>query len=938
MKSETVTFKDQSPSYSYKVDALNDATFSVSDSSDADLNSFFSRPIKIQEYDWATGTAPFNTFDPWSLYFSNPRVINRISNYNLLRAKLCLKFMINGNGFHYGRMIASYIPLRTIDQFTVNRTNFNQDLIGASQRPHVYLDPTTSQGGTMCLPFVWYDNYLSVPASNWNLMGTMVLQTMQALEHANGAADGATISVFAWAEDVHFSMPTSAEPGALLPQMGKEDDGCSGKCYSKVYVGGKPFNELSPIRRVLKAPPTLPEETPERIITSSPMTLVSGKDNCGNTIVASTTTEKFSNTDITLTKVTGKRPRIVVSNLPEDEMHYIHRRLRELILCHEEREFEPQMGTEDEYGTGPVSRPATIVERAAGKLSSVPYIGAYARATELAAGAIASVARTYGYSRPNELAASRPYRHAIAGNLANTNVDDTCTKLSCDAKQELTVDPTTIGVGATDEMTIKSIACRESYVTQFPWTVGTPPEDMLFQCVVTPAIWDVNPITTPPEMHLPPCAFAAFPFKYWRGSMKYRFQVVSSNYHKGRLKIVYDPHGFQSNEYNTNYTYIVDIAEEKDFTVEIGWGSHLPYCLVGAPGENDSVTLISDTTLPFGTTNAPVVPSNFGNGVIRVYVVNKLTVPNDTVVNDINVNFFVACGDDIEFRDPSDNINNFQYFPQMGLESGHEAAEGDNDDTEEPSKPMDQQIDLTMAKTLPMADAYDHVFFGESIVSFRSLLKRYSYHTSEVPEFVPGRFKSKIVRAAFPYYKGLAPGAIQPGAQATPYNYAHNTLMNYLTPAFTGWRGGIRYKIVYSEPDRQSTGYLQATRVEDSGFYDNDSVGLPILGDLQKFMAIQRPSTLTGSAITTFQMNPALEVELPFSANKRFAPAKLANWTTPFTFFGEDFNIQALRVEGTHEVTGISRPMYDMFVSAGEDFSLFFFTGCPIMYYNVVPP
>lgn len=211
-----VSFKDQNPSYDYSVASVNDSTYSIVDNDDADLGNFFSRPIKIQSFDWGTGTTLFEVFNPWTNFFENPRVLNRISNFALLRAKLCVKVVINGNGFHYGRAILSYNPLPTLDQFTVDRGFFEADIVESSQRPHIYLDPTTSQGGSMTLPFVWYDNYMEIPDQEWRNMGELTLHTMQMLKHANGASDSVTVSVFAWAEDVALAVPTSRDRKSVV--------------------------------------------------------------------------------------------------------------------------------------------------------------------------------------------------------------------------------------------------------------------------------------------------------------------------------------------------------------------------------------------------------------------------------------------------------------------------------------------------------------------------------------------------------------------------------------------------------------------------------------------------------------------------------------------------------------------------------------------------
>lgn len=824
-------FDDKDTSFTYNVNAQNDSTFSCADRSDDDLGSFYSRPIKIKEFQWGTSTNLFEVFDPWSLYFNNPRVINRISNFNNLRAKLCIKVLINGNSFHYGRAILSYTPLPAVDNFTVERAFFSSDIIGASQRPHIYLDPTLSQGGSMILPFIFYNNALSIPLGEWNKMGNLTLHTLQPLKHANGASDIVTISIFAWADDVSLSIPTSSEPGALVPQFGDE--------------------------------------------------------------------------------------------------------IQDLINKFERLEIQ----SGDEYGKGPISRPASIVARVAGSLQNTPYIGAYAKATSIAASAVSGIATTFGYSRPVILEPTRPLRPNCMGNLANTNIEDTSTKLSLDCKQELTIDPTTIGIGATDEMTITSIACRESYLTSFPWTIATPPETPLFGIQVTPMLWGFNNVSDVGEMHLTACAFAALPFKVWRGSMKYRFQVVASTYHKGRLKIVYDPHGFQTNEYNTNYTYIVDIAESKDFTIQIGWGISYPFALVGAPGDDDVPTSPRvPAAVPYAAGGYNVVAPRMNNGVLRVYVVNDLTTPNSTINNDVAVNVFVSAGEDIQFRNPSSILDKYYYFdePQFGFEiqSGEEM---DMDTTPDSSAPTMPTPKLTLMNTLSQSDAYDHVFYGESIVSFRSLLKRYNKHSTVLFSNNSGERLLSLFFRAFPYYRGFAPGAVTTTALGN-YNYGHNTLINYLTPAFVAWRGGIRWKCnpFISQDTRTRTAQFSVSRLTDQvGGWSRQSNGLSTIENQALFAFQNLPvAGFSGTISTNILVNPVLEWETPFQEPYRFLPAKKSNLTSSDREFQSTFQVLNLEVN----TNGTDNVRFDLHTSVGEDFSLFFYTGPPIIYLMVTVP
>lgn len=839
---QNVHFSDQTPQWDYTVDSSPDSTFNIADTNDADLQNFFSRPIKIQSVTWSTNAAQpfFYKFNPWVDYFENTRVINRITNFNLLRCKLKVRIVLNGNGFHYGRAIASYIPLHSVDYFTKDRTFFFQDVIAASQRPHVYLDPTNSQGGTLTLPFFWYKNALSIPDQEWRDMGDIIIHGMQELKHANGATDQVTVSVFAWAEEVSLSIPTANEPGSLVPQMGEI--------------------------------------------------------------------------------------------------------------------FTPQI--QDEYGTGPISRPAGVVAKAAGALSNIPGIGMYARATEMAASTVSSIATMFGYSRPVELANIQPYKPTYVGNMANTNIPDTSQKLTLDVKQELTIDPRVMGLGSVDEMSIKSIAQRESLLTQFGWKVDDPVEGLLFMSEVSPVLWNTiesSISTSQTEIHMPACCFAALPFRQWRGTMKFRFQIVASAFHKGRLKIVYDPSYPLTNEYNTNYTYIIDLAKERDFTVDIGWGSERGLLNHRNPLQ-DSIPYrprYSDTTV----TPLPSSPGAYANGIISVYVVNELTVPNSTVNNDIAVNVFISAGDDFEVFDPNSRIiedmvwarpvnasalaNSREeeiFTPQMDMN------QPDSDLTKREDEPMKQQSSVTMAPILSDKDHTSCVYYGDPITSFRQCLKRYNYHSAVTNISSPsagnaGPVLINLRNSNFPYYRGYMPGAVHTTSvptAGTPYNYCKMTLLNYLTPAFTGRRGGLRWKYFQTQSsiDTHTRGanLMMVTRdaEPESGYIQLETflkVGTFAPNDRIRLLETVIPHSWDGAVATSTMHNPVVEAELPYYTNVRFSPAKQADMTSSAGVWRKYHWLTAVADTRDSDLFAIH-----CFVSVAEDFNLAFFTGAPVAY------
>lgn len=820
---ENVHFIDQNPAWDYTVDSQPDPSYGTADMDDAQLGDFFKRPLKIASYDWATTDgAFFQKFNPWELYFENPRVANRINNFNNLRAKLRLKIVINGNGFHYGRVIASYKPLHTVDQFSVDRAFFNEDVVGASQRPHIYLDPTTSLGGELLLPFFWFRNALTIPLAEWSQMGEIDMKAIQQLKHANGATDSVRITVFAWTEDLTLSTPTNQNSSTLLPQSG-------------------------------------------------------------------------------------------------------------------------MAGSKDEYG-GSVSGPATALANMAGALTDVPGIGLYARASQLALSGVANIAALFGYCRPVVDAPIVPYRPAYAGNLANCNVPDSSTKLTTDLKQEVTVDPRTVGLSGVDEMNIKSICTRESYLTNFDWNVATLGGSKLFTIQVTPYLWTTFTGGPQEEIHMTPACHLGCLFENWRGTMKFRFQVVASNFHKGRLQIQYDPYDSTDNEFNVAYNKIIDISEEKDFTVEVGWGSSFPYGDAVNPGTAALPYRKGAATLPFPTNNP-----NTQNGQISVWVLNDLTVPNSTIDNDIQINVFVSCGEDMEFANPVDEyLSSLVYFPNPTLaarskiellepQSSEVAglAAPDIEETGEPSKPLAADPLPMMGAAIDPSDGLNSICFGEKITSIRQLLKRFSTTTMYgVPDAGATLRTYRRQSMNFPLYRGWAPNGIH-SAGGTPYNYYKSSVMNHMTPCFQGWRGGIRRKTFQGSVPNTKTqvmGHMSITRRGAPGFTTFEgSEQMELVGDAS-FIAGTNLSRLplgyAGMQSTVITQNPVLEVELPYHTPERFIPAKISE---PNSILGTRYHYANI-LNSMDQVTNLGGPYFVDYTAAGDDFSLFWYTGVPIMY------
>lgn len=373
---EVLSMIESTPEQVVDIPSEMDPTRSFADKSDNSLGEFLSRPLKIADFGWTPSTTFFETFNPWRLFIENKRNINRINNYRMFRAKLKVKFLINGNSFFYGRLMACYQPLSTFDAMTTNVGLTTEDNTQMSQFPRIFIDPTTSQGGEMTLPFMWHWDYCDLVGEDYINLGQMTIRELTGLKHTSGdvtLSNKLNITVYAWMEDLQLEAPTSANIGSIVPQSQK-----------------------------------------------------------------------------------GKKL--------------------------------PKKDERDAGADGPVQKAASAVEAAASALSAVPAIAPFAAPAAIGAGVVKGIASRMGWSSPTLTEAPAPYKPTAVCNTAVTNGADSSQKLTIDGKAELSVDPRIVGLGSTDELELKYIASRESYLTSFDWNLTTSSETLLWNCRVDPCV------------------------------------------------------------------------------------------------------------------------------------------------------------------------------------------------------------------------------------------------------------------------------------------------------------------------------------------------------------------------------------------------------------------------------------------------------------------
>jgi len=607
----------------------------------------------------------------------------------------------------------------------------------------------------------------------------------------------------------------------------------------------------------------------------------------------------------------------------------------------------------DEYGTGIISKPAAAIARAAGQLSSLPVIGPYMTASQIAAGATANVAKIFGYSRPAVITDTQIMKPSPTGNLASTDAADAVIKLTLDSKAELTVDSRTVGLAGQDEMGITEYCMRESYLTSFAWEPDQATDSLLWNTRVLPMQLD----NVSEEIHMTPLAHMATCFGNWQGSLKFRFQIVKSDFHKGRILARWDPNQFTSSvNYNTNYSRVIDIAETDDFEIVVGWGQSSPWKECGSPYATGS---------NFSAVSRLQTIEQQANGILELAVLNELVSPS--IDAPISINVFVSACDDFKLANPSNSkLSYFHLFPvppgdkkgpevqDVGLGPGGEGdpSNGEYDvlpsqssepnvetgDSTESDKPTSSGEIISIASKSDPDDNTYMVYYGDPPTSIRELCKRYCFTRMWFPE----RADTATIRINglrnkdLPYHTGWDPNGIDTSTETgNQMTVGPTAFHSWFLPAYAGYRGGMRKKYFFTGNLKQSpqVGRLLYYSDGNGSSYDSELAANHSNDMRQKYYSSRwNTSAGTGTAATNMSINDTIEVELPFYWNRRFAASRQIGAqtlqcnshrvvTTAATIPGEAQNEDSLGL------------FYQQHDAVAEDFSLFFYTGVPRYYF-----
>ncbi len=883
-----VTYIDSNEGEVQKVDTLSDSSYSSIYNDATMLAKFLERPLRIASYSWNEGAHIDEEFKPWDLFFNASSVKNKLNNFPFLNCKLHVKVMINASPFYYGAAIMAYTPLTAFNGEVIDSlvpANSSSRLSSLSTRPKIMIYPQTNQGGELELPFFYHKNWLSVNTRQDFLdMGKCNLQSFVPLQSASASpGSGVTISIYAWATEVNLTGATTA---AAL------------QSFEVVS-----YNEVSP-------------ELPVNVVGDVFRAAMCGLD----PPLQNPIEDNMYNIISSYYKL-PKRMRKRLSNFAS------------MLVKHEIIVDQAPLQAKDEYqqNDGAISGPASAVAKVASSLGNVPYIGPYAKATSMVASAVGSVAKLFGFTNVPVLSDSQPMKPNAFYNFASPEISQPVEKLVVDPKNELSIDPCTVGIPAHDELNLNNLLSREAYFTFFTWASTKVTDDSLFTAYISPHFVNSNTYTVGEAVQTSvqgtPQSHVAAMFGNWRGDMIIRMRFICSKFHRGRAIIQWDPIAdvsLTANVSNVVYTTIVDISEQTDVELRI------PYQQIREWQQTPiyaNSTNFDNSYFGPGSSAAigPAYNSSIHNGYLSVKCLTTLTSPIST--SDIQVLVSAKCAENLEFANPISLPDYVDYYRLQSEETITPVA-----------VPMGE-----VSKTDPNSHL---VYMGEKIVSLRQILRRTSLLWSRCldADTTSSLYLARTAHTYFPMYKGFDSDgkdrvqSLDTGA-STPYNLVFNHPITWIGSCFRAYKGSLiyHYNVNSQNPVGHIKGFRRSTGIANSNqYYGADNLSTGASNNVRANWLLKLNNGNAGMSVTNQSTQAGISVLYPMYSPFRMRTTDKNNITIGTS--KDDTNLEAASIETllhpASYTTQNGSTVIDFYPSIGTDFTLLFFLSVPTVYIN----
>jgi hypothetical protein len=605
----------------------------------------------------------------------------------------------------------------------------------------------------------------------------------------------------------------------------------------------------------------------------------------------------------------------------------------------------------DEYGKGPISKVASTVANVSESLEEVPIIGPFAKATSFVSNLVGGIASLFGFTNVPVIDSVVPYKNVPFHAFSSAEQGVPLDKLTLDPKNELSIDPRTVGLPPIDELSFDNIATRKSFLTFFDWSQADTKNDFRFSCNLSPAMVEGLVITGGYELFQTPMGMLSSLYSNWRGEVVFTIKIISSQYHCGALQVTYDPTSdiFNKTDYTgVALTKILDIAKCTEYEIRVP--------MLQAQNFLRIRPLEPAGGVPYDFSNDKNVgPSSynpdFHNGRLKISCYNPLTGPSSTA--DVRVLIFVHC-EDLQLNNPSDLIIPVSDFAPQSLSEDYNSyvSQSYKDPVE------DKPITLVMGESVKLPPETYSVNFGEYYRSVRPLMRRTTRWFTESVPTSSGDTETREIKT-FTITKYPLPYGYDTGGRHTCqnqaqdanviFNYSHVTPYSILAPCFVGQRGSFHIHANVACSDDAEVNNFFAYRDNDrtggnlrDSYLTTTNLFGPYAYSYQALLAYK--GGVTGMSLVNRRTQTGLEFTAPQFNKFRFVSTNPSNIVRGID--ADDTENEKITVgysqflpSNTTTTTKFATSVIEFYGEIGTDFTLFYFLNVPVRYiYNTPIP
>lgn len=525
-----------------------------------------------------------------------------------------------------------------------------------------------------------------------------------------------------------------------------------------------------------------------------------------------------------------------------------------------------------------------------------------------------------------------------------------------------------------DDMSLVSLCKIPAYVGVTSWSTGGVSGTLLKSFDVGPlsssfitASNYVNPAAQTRECAtMPPLSYCALNFAHWRGCINITVKLVKTEFHSGRLAVVFVPsmRGTAAGMSYSAATYahkdIIDIRQSSEFTFAVPFVATTPYKSVR---QTTACTVIDafPSTVDY-VWNGRNNTENTCVGRVLIFVVNPLIAPT-TVASSIQLLYEVNAADNFELASlmPNAHIPMVQTTAFSGgsaqvllanpvFQSGlavKEAGDAEGTVQQDAQRSNEEGQNLGGAECLELSDMPSRVCIGERISSIRQIVKRavtkFRYGTWDDEVNASGGHSANIV--VHPWVTQICiDGNPDLHAATAPNIQICNDYIDIFGALFAYHRGSVRLKVAtlgYGSGNVSATIQPAINTVLASGAYN--VVHFPI-------QAYYGNNLTTGLTINWMQCyesaqigtrTAALEVQAPYYSRVQQTPiyATRNGETYGSQYARDDQPVPAVTIAfrenlGRGPVVNLPKGNFSLmncYRQAGEDYSMGLFSGVPLV-------